>query len=84
MDIKYYDRLLNVVGGGEVIEYIELLERENKALAKKAKAEAQKKARPFEDVVKFMETSLDRQIKVEELAKIACMQTTYFIKKFKA
>ena len=27
MDIKYYDRLLNVVGGGEVIEYIELLER---------------------------------------------------------
>lgn len=49
-----------------------------------AMAEAQKKARPFANVIKFMETSLDRQIKVEELAKIACMQTTYFIKKFKA
>ena len=46
--------------------------------------EAEIKAKPFSEVVKYIELSLNRQIKVEELAKIACMQTTYFIKKFKA
>lgn len=42
MDIKYYDRLLNIVGGGEVIEYIELLERENKSLAQEGEEKCEK------------------------------------------
>ncbi len=49
-----------------------------------ARYDAETKAQPFCEVIKYMENSLDRQIKVEELAKIACMQTTYFIKKFKS
>lgn len=42
MDIKYYDHLLNIVGGGEVIEYIELLERENKALTQEGEEKCEK------------------------------------------
>ncbi len=45
---------------------------------------AEEKARPFTGVLKFMEENLHRQLKSEELAKAATMQTTYFIKKFKA
>lgn len=61
MDIKYYDRLLNVVGGGEVIEYIELLERENKALAK----EGEEKCEKFERLEKALDKACD---KLEEFA----------------
>ena len=49
-----------------------------------ARLEAEAKTHPFAEVIKYMEASLERQIKVEELAKVACMQTTYFIKKFKS
>ncbi len=49
-----------------------------------ARLDAEAKTHPFAEVVKYMEASLDRQLKVEELAKVACMQTTYFIKKFKS
>lgn len=55
MDIKYYDRLLNVVGGGEVIEYIELLERENKALAK----EGEEKCEKLERLEKALDKACD-------------------------
>lgn len=60
MDIKYYDRLLNIVGGGEVIEYIELLERENKALAKEGEEKCEKLER--------LEKALDKAC--EEMTRI--------------
>lgn len=49
-----------------------------------ARFEAESKAHPFSEVIKYMETVSEAQVRVEELARIACMQTTYFIRKFKA
>lgn len=49
-----------------------------------ARFEAETKTHQFAEVIKYMEAVTDSQIRVEELAHIACMQTTYFIKKFKA
>ena len=46
--------------------------------------EAEEKTRPFAEVIRYMEDNLHRQLKVEELSKVSLMQTTYFIKKFKA
>lgn len=46
--------------------------------------ETERKIQPFTEVLRFMKDNLHRQIRVEELAHVACMQTTYFIKKFKA
>ncbi|MBE6701335.1 MAG: AraC family transcriptional regulator [Ruminococcaceae bacterium] len=39
---------------------------------------------PFKEVVRYMRENLSCQIKVEALAQIACMESTYFIKKFKS
>lgn len=49
-----------------------------------ARNESEKMALPFEGTVKYMESRMASTIKVEELAKSACMETTYFIKKFKS
>jgi len=46
--------------------------------------EAELRTRPFKQVLAFMDENIHRQIKVEELSKVSLMQTTYFIKKFKA
>ena len=62
MDIKYYDRLLNIVDGGEVIEYIELLERENKALDEEGIAKCELIAKLEEENRKFK----NQWISVEE------------------
>jgi len=45
--------------------------------------ETERKTQLFTEVVRYMKENLHRQIKVEELAHVACMQDTYFIKKFK-
>lgn len=45
--------------------------------------EIESKEQPFIEVIRYMRGHLDQQIKVDELAKVACMQTTYFIRKFK-
>lgn len=50
----------------------------------RARSEAEAMAIPFEGTVRFMESNLNTSLKVGELAKIACMETTYFIKKFKS
>jgi AraC-like DNA-binding protein len=42
------------------------------------------KAQPFDDVIKFMHSNMQRQLKIEELAALSFMQPTYFIKKFKS
>lgn len=46
--------------------------------------EMESKESPFLEVLAYMHRHLGRQIRVEELAEVACMQTTYFIRKFKA
>jgi len=45
---------------------------------------AEIRAQPFAEVLTFMRDEMHRTIRVEEPARIACMQTTYFIKKFKS
>jgi transcriptional regulator GlxA family with amidase domain len=44
--------------------------------------EREEKEAPFKEVTDYMEAHLEGQVKVDTLAEIACMQTTYFIKKF--
>ena len=44
---------------------------------------AEKKEVTFESVTAFMKENINRPIKADELAAVACMQTTYFIRKFK-
>lgn len=45
--------------------------------------EEDSKLRPFKSVVKYIDDNIDRNFKIDELSEIACMQSTYFIKKFK-
>lgn len=37
----------------------------------------------FSEVIKYMENNLDKSIKIDDLASIVYMQSTYFIRKFK-
>ena len=46
--------------------------------------ELDSKFRPFKAVVKYIEDNISNSFRVDELAEIACMQPSYFIKKFKA
>lgn len=43
----------------------------------------EKKEVPFEKVTSYMKENINRPVRADELASVACMQTTYFIRKFK-
>ena len=46
--------------------------------------ELDSKYQPFKEVIRYIEDNISKSFRIEELAEVACMQPSYFIKKFKS
>lgn len=66
----------------DVVWYASLSELLKQFVVKRRELDS--KTQPFKDVLKYIEENIEETFKIEKLAEIACMQPTYFIKRFKA
>ena len=65
----------------DIISYASLSELIKQYVSKRR--EFNSKYKPFKNVVKYIEDNISKKFTIDELAEIACMQPSYFIKLFK-
>ena len=66
----------------DVVWYASLSELIKQYVIKRRELDS--KFQPFKEVIRYIEDNIANSFRIDELSEIACMQSSYFIKKFKA